>query len=114
MSQGQPTTTYTVLAHLQAAGFYEQPAFPEPAYTFKHALTQAAQLPPLSVAKPSMNALLAIESLFSSAGTITDIAHHYRCSGNMKSDWYLHLAGQQAVTVGHRRRNRISPPRWPY
>ena len=37
----QLTVLYQGLSHLQAGEFiYEQPAFPEPEYTFKHALTQ--------------------------------------------------------------------------
>jgi class 3 adenylate cyclase/predicted ATPase len=92
-----------LLAHLQAAEFiYEQPAFPEPEYTFKHALTQEV----------AYNALLlerrrglhertgqAIEALFPSrlAEHYGALAHHYHRSGNAgKAVEYLHLAGQQA------------------
>ena len=93
-----------LLAHLRAAEFiYEQPAFPEPEYTFKHALTQEV----------AYNALLlerrrglhertgqAIEALFPSrlAEHYGALAHHYTRSGNTgKAVEYLRLAGQQAV-----------------
>ena len=93
-----------LLAHLRAAEFiYEQPAFPEPEYTFKHALTQEV----------AYNALLlerrrglhertgqAIEALFPSrlAEQYGALAHHYTRSGNTgKAVEYLRLAGQQAV-----------------
>jgi len=93
-----------LLAHLRAAEFiYEQPAFPEPEYTFKHALTQEV----------AYNALLlerrrglhertgqAIEALFPSRREehYGALAHHYTRSGNTgKAVEYLRLAGQQAV-----------------
>jgi predicted ATPase len=93
-----------LLAPLRAAEFiYEQPAFPEPEYTFKHALTQEV----------AYNALLlerrrglhertgqAIEALFPSrlAEHYGALAHHYHRSGNAgKAVEYLQLAGQQAV-----------------
>ncbi|MBI3326059.1 MAG: hypothetical protein HYZ81_05080 [Nitrospinae bacterium] len=93
-----------LLAHLQAAEFiYEQPAFPEPAYTFKHALTQEV----------AYNALLierlrglhertgqAIEALFPHRleDHYGELAHHCSRSGNpRKAVEYLQLAGRQAV-----------------
>jgi predicted ATPase/class 3 adenylate cyclase len=93
-----------LLAHLRTAEFiYEQPAFPEPEYTFKHALTQEV----------AYNALLlerrrelhertgqAIEALFPSrlAEHYGALARHYSRSGNAgKAVEYLQLAGQQAV-----------------
>jgi class 3 adenylate cyclase/predicted ATPase len=93
-----------LLAHLRAAEFiYEQPTFPEPEYTFKHALTQEV----------AYNALLlerrrglhertgqAIEALFPSqlAEHYGALAHHYRRSGNgRKAVEYLQHAGQQAM-----------------
>jgi predicted ATPase/class 3 adenylate cyclase len=93
-----------LLAHLRAAEFiYEQPAFPEPEYTFKHALTQEV----------AYNALLlerrrglhertgqAIEALFPSRleEHYSELAHHYSRSGNAgKAVEYLQRAGQQAV-----------------
>jgi predicted ATPase len=93
-----------LLAHLRTAEFiYEQPAFPEPEYTFKHALTQEV----------AYNALLlerrrglhertgqAIEALFPSRleEHYSELAHHYSRSGNAgKAVEYLQRAGQQAV-----------------
>jgi predicted ATPase len=93
-----------LLAHLRAAEFiYEQPAFPEPEYTFKHALTQEV----------AYNALLlerrrglhertgqAIEALFPARleDHYSELAHHYSRSGNVgKAIEYLQLAGEQAV-----------------
>src|SRR5882672_7137454 len=93
-----------LLAHLRAAEFiYEQPAFPEPEYTFKHALTQEV----------AYNALLlerrrglhertgqAIEALFPDRleGHYGALAHHYSRSGNTrKAVEYLQHAGQQAM-----------------
>jgi len=93
-----------LLAHLQAEEFlYEQPAFPESAYTFKHVLTQEV----------AYNAVLlewrrvlhehtaqAIEGLFPErlAEHYNALAHHYSRSGNTaKAVDYLHRAGQQAV-----------------
>jgi predicted ATPase len=93
-----------LLAHLRTAEFiYEQPAFPEPEYTFKHALTQEV----------AYNALLlerrrglhertgqAIEALFPYRleEHYGELAHHYSRSGNAgKAVEYLRLAGQQAM-----------------
>jgi predicted ATPase/class 3 adenylate cyclase len=93
-----------LLAHLRAAEFiYEQPAFPEPEYTFKHALTQEV----------AYNALLlerrrglhertgqAIEALFPYRleAYYNELAHHYSRSGNAgKAVEYLQRAGQQAA-----------------
>jgi class 3 adenylate cyclase len=93
-----------MLGELQRGEFiYEQPAFPDVEYTFKHALTQ-------EVAYNSMlterRRLLhrrtgdAIEALYS--GRLEDhydeLAHHYsRSADNSKAARYLSLAGQQAL-----------------
>jgi predicted ATPase len=92
------------LAALQAGEFlYEQPAWPECAYAFKHVLTQ-------DVAYTSMprerrrslheRAAQAIEMLFEDRleEHYGELAHHYRHSGNTeKAVAYLQRAGQQAV-----------------
>jgi class 3 adenylate cyclase/predicted ATPase len=92
------------LAHLQAAEFiYEQPAFPEPEYTFKHALTQEVAYG--TVLQERRKALhertaQAIESLYNSKveDHYSELAYHYtRSSNTEKAVEYLHLAGQQAV-----------------
>jgi class 3 adenylate cyclase/predicted ATPase len=95
---------YRLLASLQSKEFlYEQPAFPETEYTFKHALTQEVAYN--SVLQERRKALhertaQAIETLYqaSLADHYSELAHHYRRSGNtQKAVAYLHLAGQQAV-----------------
>jgi predicted ATPase/class 3 adenylate cyclase len=93
-----------LLAHLQAEEFiYEQPAFPESAYIFKHALTQevaynAVLLERLRVLHE--RAAQAIERLFAERlpEHYNALAHHYSRSGNTaKAVDYLHRAGHQAV-----------------
>jgi predicted ATPase len=95
---------YHLLASLQRKEFlYEQPAFPEPEYIFKHALTQEVAYG--TVLHERRKALhertaQAIESLY--VGRLeehySDLAHHYSRSGNTaKAVEYLQLAGQQAV-----------------
>jgi tetratricopeptide (TPR) repeat protein len=92
------------LSHLQAAEFiYEQPAFPEVEYTFKHALTQEVAYN--SLVQDRRKALhertaQTIEALYPSRleDYYGDLAYHYSRSGNtQKAVDYLQLAGQQAV-----------------
>ena len=95
---------YRVLASLQAKEFlYEQPAFPEVEYLFKHALTQeVAYGTVLQERRKELHERTgqALEALYADnteehAGAL---AHHYQHSGNAeKAVVYLHLAGQQAV-----------------
>jgi predicted ATPase len=92
------------LAHLQAAEFiYEQPAFPEPEYTFKHALTQEVAYNSVLIERRKVlheHTGQAIEVLFPSRleDHYGDLAHHYSRSGNtQKAVEYLQRAGQQAV-----------------
>ncbi|HJY81248.1 MAG TPA: adenylate/guanylate cyclase domain-containing protein [Candidatus Binatia bacterium] len=93
-----------LLSHLQAAEFiYEQPAFPEVEYTFKHALTQEVAYN--SVLQERRKVLhertaQAMEGLFHSRleDHYGDLAHHYSRSGNtQKAVEYLHRAGEQAA-----------------
>jgi len=95
---------YRLLASLQRKEFlYEQPAFPEPDYLFKHALTQEVAYG--TVLQDKRKALhertaQAIESLCSTKleDHYSQLAYHYSRSGNTpKAVVYLHLAGQQAV-----------------
>jgi predicted ATPase len=95
---------HRLLAHLQAAEFiYEQPAFPEVEYTFKHALTQEVAYGSLLLERRKVlheRTAQAIESLFHSKldEHYSELAHHYHRSGNtQKAVEYLQLAGQQAV-----------------
>ncbi|CAG2160846.1 adenylate/guanylate cyclase domain-containing protein [Cupriavidus numazuensis] len=93
-----------LLAALQAADFiYEQPAFPDVEYAFKHGLTQEVAGHSLLTERRSAlheRTAHAIESLF--PGRLKDycgeLAHHYSLSGNVpKAIEYLHYAGQQAL-----------------
>ncbi|MBI3801338.1 MAG: AAA family ATPase [Deltaproteobacteria bacterium] len=93
-----------LLAQLQAAEFiYEQPAFPEVEYTFKHALTQEVAYNSLLIERRKMvheQTGQGLETLFHSRleDHYGDLAHHYSRSSNMqKAIEYLQLAGQQAV-----------------
>ena len=95
---------YRVLASLQRKEFlYEQPAFPEVEYSFKHALTQEVAYG--SVLQERRKAIhertaQAMEALYRANldDHYSELAHHYTRSGNTeKAVEYLHLAGQQAV-----------------
>jgi DNA-binding NtrC family response regulator/predicted ATPase len=95
---------YRLLTHLQGAEFiYEQAAFPELEYTFKHALTQEVAYNSLV---PEQRRILheytahAIEEIFHDRleEHYNELAYHYRRSGNtMQAVVYLQRAGQQAV-----------------
>ena len=93
-----------LLYHLQEGEFiYEQPAFPEPEYTFKHALTQEVAYN--SLLEESKNILhertaQAIEEIYryNLEERYSELAHHYNRSGNVeKAVEYLGLAGEQSV-----------------
>src|SRR5207249_9056122 len=95
---------YRLLAALQNKEFlYEQPAFPEVEYSFKHALTQEVAYG--TVLHERRKALhertaQAMEALYHATldEHYGELAHHYTRSGNAeKAIEYLHLAGQQAV-----------------
>ncbi len=95
---------HRLLSHLQAAEFiYEQPAFPEVEYIFKHALTQEVAYNSLLIERRRTlheRTAQAIEALFHSRleDHYSELAYHYSRSGNtQKAVEYLHLAGQQAV-----------------
>ncbi len=95
---------YRLLASLQHKEFlYEQPAFPEVEYIFKHALTQeVAYGTVLQERRKSLHEKIAqaIEALYRTnlEDHYSDLAHHYSRSGNAaKAVEYLSLAGQQAV-----------------
>ncbi len=92
------------LAHLQAVEFlYETSLFPEPAYTFKHALTQEVAYNAVLLERRRVlheRVGQAIEGLFQDRlqEHYHALAHHYSRSGNTaKAVDYLHRAGQQAV-----------------
>jgi class 3 adenylate cyclase/predicted ATPase len=95
---------YWLLSSLQRKEFlYEQPAFPEPEYVFKHALTQeVAYNSVLTERRKTLHeqTAQAIEQLFHDRleEHYSELAHHYsRSSNTEKAIEYLHLAGQQAA-----------------
>jgi predicted ATPase len=95
---------YRLLAHLRKGEFiYEQPAFPEIEYIFKHALTQEVAYNSLLVERRKTvheRAARAIEEVYRLRleDHYNELAHHYSRSGNtQKAIDYLQLAGQQAV-----------------
>jgi len=96
---------YRLLSRVQAGEFiYEQPAFPEPEYTFKHALTQEVAYNSLLIERRKLlheRTGQAIEDLYLSGLAVHygELAHHYSHTDNTtKAVEYLRLAGQQAVS----------------
>jgi class 3 adenylate cyclase/ABC-type phosphate/phosphonate transport system ATPase subunit len=94
----------TLLSHLQAAEFiYEQPAFPEPEYVFKHALTQEVAYQSVLRERRSVlheRTAQAMEEVFRDGleDHYGELAHHYgRSENTQKAVDYLQLAGQQAT-----------------
>ena len=100
----QPETElYRTLSSLQAKEFvYEQPAFPESAYLFKHALTQdVAYGTVLQEQRKVLHERTghALEALYTEnlEDHYSELAHHYSRSENTeKAVEYLGCAGQQA------------------
>jgi class 3 adenylate cyclase/predicted ATPase len=95
---------YRLLSSLQRKEFlYEQPAFPEVEYLFKHALTQeVAYGTVLQERRKSLHEKIAqaIEALYCQHldEHYSELAHHYSRSGNAdKAVEYLSRAGQQAM-----------------
>jgi predicted ATPase len=96
-----------LLAGLQAREFiYEQPAFPEPEYTFKHALTQEVAYGSVLGARRQVlhaRTAQAIEDLFRDNldTQYAELARHYSRTDNAaKAVEYLRLAGIQAAARG--------------
>jgi tetratricopeptide (TPR) repeat protein len=94
-----------MLSDLQRAEFiYEQPAFPDVEYIFKHALTQEVAFNSLLVERRKVldeEIAGAIESLFAEHldDHLKDLALHYSRSGNtVKAIEYLRRAGEQAAS----------------
>jgi predicted ATPase len=95
---------YGLLSSLQRKEFlYEQPAFPESEYLFKHALTQEVAYGTVLQERRKLlheRTAQAIEALYhiNVEDHYSELAHHYSRSGNVqKAVEYLHKAGQQAV-----------------
>jgi predicted ATPase len=96
-----------LLAGLQAREFiYEQPAFPEPEYTFKHALTQEVAYGSVLAARRQVlhaRTAQAIEDVFrySLDAQYAELTRHYSRTDNVaKAVEYLRLAGIQAAARG--------------
>ncbi|MEH6579324.1 MAG: adenylate/guanylate cyclase domain-containing protein [Amphritea sp.] len=94
----------SLLSRLQSREFiYEQPAFPEVEYTFKHGHTQEVAYGSLLLEHRRLlheRTAQALEALFSDSleDHCGELAHHYSCSGNVpKAVQFLQQAGQQAA-----------------
>ena len=92
-----------MLSNLQAAEFiYEQPAFPENEYTFKHALTQEVAYDSVLMQRRRViheRTAAALEEIFAATldDHVADLAHHYSRSANApKAVEYLRRAAEQA------------------
>jgi class 3 adenylate cyclase/predicted ATPase len=92
------------LSRLQAGEFiYEQPAFPEPEYTFKHALTQEVAYGSLLADRRGAlheRTARALEEIYRDGldEHYGELAHHYGRSQDVaKAVEYLALAGEQAL-----------------
>jgi predicted ATPase/class 3 adenylate cyclase len=95
---------YRLLSALQHKEFlYEQPAFPEVEYIFKHALTQEVAYNSVLIERRKAlheRTAQAIAALYHATldEHYSELAHHYTRGGNTaKAVEYLHLAGQQAA-----------------
>jgi class 3 adenylate cyclase len=93
-----------MLSRLQAGEFvYEQPAFPEPEYIFKHALTQQVAYHSLLIERRKQlheSAGQALESMYAGQldDHLTELAHHYSRSTNVvKAIEYLRRASERAI-----------------
>jgi class 3 adenylate cyclase len=95
---------HRMLAQLQASEFiYEQPAFPQAEYVFKHALTQEVAYKSMLVEQRKAlheRAGQALEFMFCNQldDHLSELARHYGSSDNtQKALHYYQLAGQQAA-----------------
>ncbi len=92
-----------LLSNLQLAEFiYEQPAFPENEYTFKHALTQEVAYDSVLMERRKLiheRTASALEAMFAATldDHLSELAHHYSRSANAsKAIEYLRRAAEQA------------------
>ncbi len=92
-----------MLSNLQIAEFiYEQPAFPENEYTFKHALTQEVAYDSVLMERRRTiheRAANSLEEIFAATldDHVAELAHHYSRSANAsKAIEYLRRAAEQA------------------
>jgi tetratricopeptide (TPR) repeat protein len=103
---GTPTEELEgLLSRLQLSEFiYEQPAFPEVEYVFKHALTQEVAYNSVLGDRRKLlhgQAGAAIEALYANRleDHLSELARHYERSGNtVKAIEYLERAGHQAIS----------------
>jgi class 3 adenylate cyclase/tetratricopeptide (TPR) repeat protein len=93
-----------MLSELRLAEFiYEQPAFPDIEYTFKHALTQEVAYNSILSERRRLlheRAAQSIEALFAERleDHVAELAHHYQRSGNVpKAVEYLGRTGTRAA-----------------
>jgi tetratricopeptide (TPR) repeat protein len=93
-----------LLGDLQSGEFiYEQPAFPDPEYSFKHALTQEVAYNSVLIERRRLlheRTGAAIEDIYAGRRDdhLSELARHYERSGNTrKALEYLGRAGQQAM-----------------
>jgi predicted ATPase/class 3 adenylate cyclase len=93
-----------MLGNLQLVEFiYEQPAFPEAEYAFKHALTQEVAYNSVLTERRKLlheRTAAAIESIYADRldDHLSELARHFRRSDNaFKAVQYLRLAGEQAA-----------------
>jgi predicted ATPase len=93
-----------LLAELQLGEFiYEQPAFPDIEYTFKHSLTQEVAYGSVLVERRKLlheRAGQALESMYADQldDNLGELAHHYARSNNVaKAAEYLRRAGELAM-----------------
>jgi class 3 adenylate cyclase/tetratricopeptide (TPR) repeat protein len=102
---GKPDSElHRMLADLQLGEFvYEQPAFPDIEYTFKHALTQEVAYNSLLSERRKLlheHAGAALEAMFAEQleDHLSELAHHYSRSDHLtKAVEYLGRAARQAV-----------------
>jgi class 3 adenylate cyclase/tetratricopeptide (TPR) repeat protein len=97
-----------MLASLQSSEFiYEQPAFPDTEYAFKHALThEVAYKSVLSERRKLLHERAGVEIETINAGRLEDkfqeLVHHYGRSNNTaKAFAYMRLAAEQAIRRCH-------------
>jgi predicted ATPase len=93
-----------ILRELQRGEFiHEQPAFPEPEYIFKHALTQEVAYNSVLTERRKLlheRTAIAIEALYEGRlePHFAELAHHYRHSGDIeKAVYFLKRAAEQAA-----------------
>jgi len=104
VTSSSETELESMLGALQSGEFiYEQPAFLDPEYTFKHALTQEVAYNSVLIERRRLlhqRAGRALEGLFSDSinDHLDDLARHYGRAGDAeKASDYLCRAGQRAI-----------------